>query len=62
MTLRYPAVIWGSIVYGVALGWVVFQQTANGSAFPRFYGFSELAVGNINVAVRSPIEQYSLSC
>ncbi|KIX09064.1 uncharacterized protein Z518_00142 [Rhinocladiella mackenziei CBS 650.93] len=51
LMLQYPAVVWGSITYGVTLGWVVLQQTANASAFPELYGFSELAVGNINLAV-----------
>jgi hypothetical protein len=51
--LQYPAVIWGSINYGVSLGWVVLQQTANASAFPELYNFDELAVGNINLAVSS---------
>lgn len=51
--LRYPAVVWGSLMYGVTLGWVVLQQTANASAFPILYGFSSLAVGHINLAVRS---------
>jgi hypothetical protein len=51
--LQYPAVVWGSIVYGVSLGWVVLQQTANASAFPQLYDFNELAVGNINLAVSS---------
>lgn len=40
-------------MYGVTLGWVVLQQTANASAFPILYGFSSLAVGHINLAVRS---------
>jgi len=51
LTLRYPAVLWGSLTYGVTLGWVVLQQTANAGAFPELYGFSGLGVGNINAAV-----------
>ena len=27
------------------------QQTVNAAVFPELYGFSELAVGNINLAV-----------
>ncbi|OBT94853.1 hypothetical protein VE01_06358 [Pseudogymnoascus verrucosus] len=50
LTLQYPAVVWGSVTYGVTLGWVVFQQTANASAFPQLYGFSKLALGNVNIA------------
>ncbi len=51
LTLQYPAVVWGSLTYGVVLGWVVLQQTANAAVFPALYGFDELAVGNITVAV-----------
>lgn len=58
LTLQYPAVIWGSLTYGVSLGWVVFQQTANAIAFPELYGFGRLATGNINIAVRTYIFYY----
>jgi hypothetical protein len=51
--LQYPAVLWGSLTYGVTLGWVVLQQTANASAFPELYGFSGFGVGNLNISVRS---------
>ncbi|RFU31475.1 hypothetical protein B7463_g4869, partial [Scytalidium lignicola] len=50
LTLQYPAVIWGSLTYGVSLGWVVLQQTAGAVAFPELYGFGRLATGNINIA------------
>ena len=52
--LQYPAVLWGSITYGITLGWVVLQQTANATAFPEIYGFSEFGVGNLNIAVSLP--------
>ncbi|KAJ9609082.1 hypothetical protein H2200_006853 [Cladophialophora chaetospira] len=71
LTLQYPAVIWGSLTYGVVLGWVVLQQTANAAVFPALYGFDELAVGNINVAnlvgavvgclVAGPLSDYLVS-
>lgn len=48
---RLPAVIWASVIYGIVLGWVVLQTTANATAFPVLYGFSSLGVGNINIAV-----------
>lgn len=51
LTLQYPAVIFGSITYGVTLGWVVLQQTANATAFVEIYGFSEKGIGNLNIAV-----------
>ena len=51
--LLLPAVAWGSLIYGVTLGWIVLAQTANSFVFPAEYTFSPLAVGNINVAVSS---------
>lgn len=51
LTLQYPAVVWGSLTYGVCLGWVVFQQTANAAVFPQIYHFTPQAVGNISVSV-----------
>ncbi|OAA56302.1 MFS transporter [Niveomyces insectorum RCEF 264] len=48
--LYYPAVVWASLLYGVVLGWVVIQQTANATAFPELYNFSDLGVGNLNIA------------
>ncbi|KAL8866092.1 MAG: hypothetical protein Q9198_009046 [Flavoplaca austrocitrina] len=50
LTLQYPAVIWCSLVYGVVLGWLALQTTANAGVFPALYNFSPLAVGNINAA------------
>ena len=61
LTLQYPAVIWGSLTYGVTLGWVLLQQTANAALFPALYGFRELAVGNINIAVRLDPQMHMLS-
>jgi hypothetical protein len=52
--LQFPAVVWGSVTYGITLGWVVLQQTANATAFPEIYGFTEFGVGNLNIAVLSP--------
>ena len=52
--LQYPAVVWGSLTYGVCLGWVVFQQTANAAVFPEIYHFTPQAVGNISVSVSYP--------
>jgi len=49
--LYYPAVFWASLSYGVTLGWIVLQQTANSSTFPEMYHFSNLGVGNLNIAV-----------
>ena len=49
--LRYPAVVWTALTHGVILGWVVLQQTGNSIFLPALYNFSELAVGNVNVAV-----------
>ena len=54
LTLQYPAVIWCSLVYGVVLGWLALQTTANAGVFPALYNFSPLAVGNINAAVSHP--------
>ncbi|KAF2102510.1 MFS general substrate transporter [Rhizodiscina lignyota] len=48
--LYYPAVLFASMTYGICLGWVVLQQTANAVAFPEIYHFGDLGVGNINVA------------
>jgi hypothetical protein len=47
--LAFPAVTWCYLTYGICLGWVVLQQTANASAFPMLYHFKPLGVGNINV-------------
>ncbi|ERS98383.1 hypothetical protein HMPREF1624_05167 [Sporothrix schenckii ATCC 58251] len=48
--MYYPAVIWSSLLYGVILGWVVIEQTVDATAFPEIYGFSDLGVGNLNIA------------
>ncbi|OQU99388.1 hypothetical protein CLAIMM_05024 [Cladophialophora immunda] len=48
--LPYPAVFWASVCYGVTLGWVVFQLTANALYFPQLYHFSALGVGNLYAA------------
>ena len=52
LCLRYPAVIWASTTYGVALGFFVLIQTANAVAFPALYNYSVLGVGNLSIAVR----------
>jgi hypothetical protein len=54
LTLRFPAVIYASLTYGVTLGWLLLQSTADGAAFPAVYGFSSLAVGNISCSVSEP--------
>ncbi|KEF54611.1 uncharacterized protein A1O9_09053 [Exophiala aquamarina CBS 119918] len=46
LTLQYPSVIWGSLTYGVTLGWIVLQQTANASALPVLYGYNAVNIGN----------------
>lgn len=51
LTLRYPAVIYATLTYGVTLGWLLLQSTANGVIVPDVYGFSSLAVGNISISV-----------
>ncbi|KAK7903234.1 hypothetical protein LTR67_001251 [Exophiala xenobiotica] len=48
LTLRFPAVWFCILTYGVCLGWVSFQITAQGALFPSAYNFSSLAVGNIS--------------
>ena len=53
LTLQFPAVVWASLIYGVTLGWLGLQQTANSGVFPAIYNFSALGVGNINISVRS---------
>src|SRR4051812_47098968 len=55
LTLQYPSVLWGSLTYGVVLGWIVLQQTANASALPILYGFNAISVGNSYWTVRIPI-------
>ncbi|KIW93399.1 uncharacterized protein Z519_06004 [Cladophialophora bantiana CBS 173.52] len=50
LLLQFPAVVWASITYGITLGWVVLQQTANATAFPEVYGFTEFGVGNLNIS------------
>ncbi|MCJ1298599.1 hypothetical protein MMC08_001389 [Hypocenomyce scalaris] len=45
-----PAVVFGSLTYGVTVGWIFFQQNADSILFPELYKFSPLAVGNINIA------------
>lgn len=54
--MYYPAVIWSSLLYGVILGWVVIEQTVDATAFPEIYGFSDLGVGNLNIAVCRRVE------
>lgn len=51
LTLRFPALIYATLTYGVTLGWLLLQSTANGAVFPAIYGFSSLAVGNIGISV-----------
>jgi hypothetical protein len=43
--------LWCALGYGITLGWVVLQLTANATFFPPLYNFSALAVGNINISV-----------
>ncbi|KAJ9603637.1 hypothetical protein H2200_011823 [Cladophialophora chaetospira] len=50
LTLRYPSVLWGSLVMGVSLGWLVLQLTANAGAFPIIYNYSAKGVGNIAIS------------
>lgn len=54
LTLQYPAVVWGSLTYGVTLGWIVLQQTANASALPALYGYNANNIGNAYWTVDSP--------
>jgi hypothetical protein len=49
--LLYPAMLWCALCYGISLGWVVLQLTANATYLPPLYNFSALAVGNTNIAV-----------
>jgi len=49
--LLYPAMLWCALGYGITLGWVLLQSTANATYFPPLYNFSALAVGNTNIAV-----------
>lgn len=58
LTLRFPAVIWCILTYGVCLGWLALEQTAGSAAFPALYNFSSLAVGNIGIAVRASQHLY----
>ncbi len=51
LTLRFPAVWFCILTYGVCLGWLSFQITAQGALFPAVYNFSSLAVGNISCSV-----------
>lgn len=44
--------IWCILTYGVCLGWIALQTTADSDVFPLLYNFSSLAVGNISLAVR----------
>ncbi|KAJ9602218.1 hypothetical protein H2200_013338 [Cladophialophora chaetospira] len=48
LTLRFPAVWYCIVTYGVCLGWCGLQITAQGALFPAVYNFSPLAVGNIS--------------
>ncbi|OAA68002.1 Major facilitator superfamily domain, general substrate transporter [Niveomyces insectorum RCEF 264] len=48
--LLYPLVLYAALCYGVTLGWVVFQLTANATYFPALYNFSPLGVGNLYIA------------
>ncbi|KAK5996299.1 MFS transporter cpaT-like protein [Cladobotryum mycophilum] len=48
--LLYPAIFWAAVSYGVTLGWVACQSTANATFFPALYHFSPLGVGNLYVA------------
>ncbi|CAM1509797.1 Fc.00g001320.m01.CDS01 [Cosmosporella sp. VM-42] len=48
--LAYPVVLYVALCYGVVLGWVVFQLTANSTYFPVLYNFSPLGVGNLYIA------------
>ena len=51
LMLRYPAVIWASLLIGLNLGGFVLIQTANSGVFPAEYNFSALGVGNIAIGV-----------
>lgn len=62
LTLQYPAVVWGSLLYGACLGALILQLTANATAFPILYGFSPLATGNINISVRIMLYIRALLC
>lgn len=54
LLLPLPAILWASVLYGLTLGWVTIQATANATAFSEVYGFSTIGVGNTNIAVRCP--------
>ena len=51
ITLRYPAVIWGSLINGFTLGWAIIIQLVFADFFPVLYDFSGYAIGNIGYAV-----------
>ncbi|KPI35977.1 putative MFS-type transporter [Cyphellophora attinorum] len=50
LLLPLPVVLFASVNYGLTLGWVVIQATANSTAFSEIYNFSTIGVGNINIA------------
>ena len=43
--------MWAALFVGGTLGWFIFQQTADGVAFPVVYNFGPTGVGNISIGV-----------